>query len=276
MISGKTKVLAVVGDPVTHSLSPAMHNAWIAAAGLDAVYVALTMRGEGVDALPRSGLFGANVTVPHKERAAALATHRDASVERLGAANTLRFDAHGVSAFNTDAPGFIASLDEDAPGWRAITSTALVLGAGGAARAIVGGLADAGISRILVANRTAARADEVCAVTSAASPWAWNDLSGAFAQADLIVNATSPGLSGSPSPEWPIAAAPAHACIVDILYRPLETPLIAAARVRGLKTVDGLGMLIHQGALAFDIWFGVKPDTRAARKVLEAILAAAG
>lgn len=275
MISGKTKVFAVVGDPVTHSLSPAMHNSWIAAAGLDAVYVALTMRGEGVDALPRSGLFGANVTVPHKERAAALATHRDPIVERLGAANTLRFDAAGVSAFNTDAPGFIASLDEDAPGWRATTKTALVLGAGGAARAIVGGLADAGVSRVLVANRTASRAAEVCAVTPAAMSWEWNDLSAAFAQADLIVNATSLGLSGSPSPDWPIAAAPSHACIVDIVYRPLETPLLAAARARGLKTVDGLGMLIHQGALAFDIWFGVKPDTRAARKVLEAILAAA-
>jgi shikimate dehydrogenase len=272
MISGKTKVLAVLGAPVTHSLSPLMHNAWLAAAGIDAVYVALPFSEAGFAALPSVGLFGANITVPFKESAAAIAVRRDKIATRLGAANVLRFDADGPSAFNTDAPGFVASLDEGAPGWRARVRTALVLGAGGAARAIAWGLADAGAARIVIANRTPARAEATAAAVPGAETWDWNDLAGAFAQADLIVNATSLGLAGAASPDWPIHAAPAHAIVADAVYKPLETPLIAAARARGLATVDGLGMLIHQGARAFEIWFGVRPDVRGARLLLERAL----
>ena len=273
LITGRTKVLAVLGNPIAHSLSPPMHNAWLDAAGIDAAYVALPIEGDVFAALPALGLYGANVTVPHKERAAAIATQKDEAVARLGAANVLRFAPEGVAAFNTDAPGFVASLDEDAPGWRARVRTALVMGAGGAARAIAWGLAAAGVPQILVSNRTQARAHEVCAACPGAAPWPWSSLGDGFAKADLIVNATSLGLAGGSSPDWPIAAAPAHALVADAVYKPLETPLLAAARARGLATVDGLGMLIHQGALAFEIWFGVKPDTKAARTQLRALLA---
>ncbi|MBU6371854.1 MAG: shikimate dehydrogenase [Alphaproteobacteria bacterium] len=273
VITGRTKVLAVLGNPIAHSLSPPMHNAWLAAAGIDATYVALPIEGDVFAALPSFGLYGANVTVPHKERAAAIATQRDEAVARLGAANVLRFGPNGVAAFNTDAPGFVASLDEAAPGWRDRVKTALVIGAGGAARAIAWGLAAAGVEKLLVSNRTEARALEVCAVCPRAAPWPWAYLGDAFAKADLIVNATSLGLAGGPSPDWPIEAAAPHALVVDAVYKPLETPLLAQARARGLATVDGLGMLIHQGALAFEIWFGVKPDTRAARGLLNELLA---
>lgn len=274
VITGRTKVLAVLGNPIAHSLSPPMHNAWLAAAGIDAAYVALPIEGDVFGALPALGLFGANVTVPHKERAAAIATRKDDAVTRLGAANVLHFAPGGdVAAFNTDAPGFVASLDQDAPGWRSRVNTALVIGAGGAARAIAWGLAAAGVPRILVSNRTEARAHEVCAICPGSAPWPWANLGDAFAQADLIVNATSLGLAGGPSPEWPIAAAPAHALVADAVYKPLETPLLAGAKARGLATVDGLGMLIHQGALAFEIWFGVRPDTQAARALLRDLLA---
>jgi shikimate dehydrogenase len=184
----------------------------------------------------------------------------------------LKFEGDQVEAFNTDAPGFVASLDDDAPGWRASVGTALVLGAGGAARAIAFGLSQAGVERIVIANRTAARAHEAAGAIPGAEVMGWDDLAGAFAQADLIVNATSAGLSGAASPDWPVQSAPEHAIVADAVYKPLATPLLVAARARGLASVDGLGMLVHQGAAAFRIWFGVAPDARDARSRLERIL----
>lgn len=273
MITGKTRVYAVIGDPVAHSLSPPMHNAWMAQAGLDAVYVALQSSSPDFAALAASGLAGVNVTVPHKERAAASAERVDPMAHRLRAANVLRFGPDGAEAFNTDAPGFIASLAEAYPTWRDEVRTALVLGAGGAARAIAFGLADAGVARIRIANRTPARAASACEGLANAETRDWAALDAAFAEADLIVNATTLGLAGAPSPDWPVAATQAHAIVADAVYRPLETPLLAASRKHGLRTVDGLGMLIHQGALAFEIWFGQRPDVQAARRQLQAVLA---
>jgi len=272
MISGATKILAVLGAPVTHSLSPQMHNAWLAEAGIDAVYAALPIGPGAFAGLRDMGLFGVNVTVPFKERAAAIATDLDETAARLGAANVLAFRGGPVAGYNTDARGFIASLDEDAPGWRARVDAAVVLGAGGAARAIAWGLAAAGVGEILIANRTSARADDVAQLHPAMAPWPWERIDAAFARADLIVNATSLGLAGAASPAWPLHAAPAHAIVADAVYRPLETPLLAAARARGLAVVDGLGMLIHQGAAAFSIWFDVAPDVSRARGRLLAAL----
>lgn len=274
-LSGRTRLLALFGDPVSHSLSPALQNGWIAEAGLDAIYVALLVSDAPrfFPALRASAWAGANVTVPHKPAAAAAADTLDAAARALGAANVLRWEPDGTLAgFNTDAPGLVAALDGEAPGWRAGTRTALVLGAGGAGRAMVWGLAQAGVERILVCNRTLGAAEAAAALSPAAQPLAWDALEAGFAGADLIVNATSLGMQGAPSPAWPIEAAPAHALVLDAVYAPLETPLLRAARARGLHALDGLGLLIHQGAQSFQLWFGRDPDIAGARARLLAAL----
>jgi shikimate dehydrogenase len=280
MITGKTSVLALLGNPVAHSLSPQMHAGWIADHGLDAAYVALPISHDGpqatIDALKRVALKGVNITVPFKEAAARAADFRDPLVEKLSAANVLAWREDGVHAFNTDARGFVASLAEAYPDWRAKSRTALVLGAGGAARGIAFGLAEAGVRSLLFANRTRLNAEEMAAAlaTDCASTevFDWAHLAAAFAKADLIVNATSLGMKGQPSQDWPIHAAQQNAIVCDAVYAPLETDLLRAARGRGLASLDGLGMLIHQGALAFEIWFGIRPDAAAARRRLMAIL----
>lgn len=268
-ISAKTKVLAVVGDPVSHSLSPIMHNGWIADAGLDAVYVALRVSGDApafFAGLKSSGLFGLNVTVPHKELAARAADACD-----LAVANTLRFAESGaLEAYNTDGGGFTDALEEVAPDWRARVKTILILGAGGGARGIAETLQ--GDARMLIANRTRARAEELARAVQNAEASDWNDLPKLFARADLIVQTTTLGMGSNPSPAWPVDQCKPSAIIVDIVYRPLETPLLKAARARGLVGVDGLGMLIHQGARAFEIWFGIRPDAAKARARLMAAL----
>jgi shikimate dehydrogenase len=275
-ISGKTAVYALIGAPVAASLSPAMHNAWLADHGIDVVYVALPVTdAEAVlAALPALGLAGCNVTAPFKEHAAAAARVRSPLVERLGAANTLRIVDGAIEAHNTDAPGFVDALNAAAPTWRDRTETALVLGAGGAARAIAAGLKEAGVTRLLFANRTRDKA-EAAAAALIADVRDWSGLDGAFAEADLIVNATSLGMGGG-AVDWPVAACGAGALIVDAVYNPLQTNLLAQAEARGLTIVDGLGMLIHQGALAFEIWFNIRPDTTIARTRLLAVLAARG
>ena len=260
---------AVIGDPVSHSLSPLMHSGWIADHGLNATYEALLLRSDEPIKTIRelAGFAGANVTVPHKEAAARAAT------DFLGAvANTLRWERDGrISAFNTDGDGFLDALTEAAPDWRARVKHILILGAGGGARGIAEALRGAG--EIVIANRTLARADELARVVDGHAV-EWSALGDGFAAADLIINATTLGLSGSPSPDWPMARAKQTAIVSDIVYRPLETPLLAAARARGLATMDGLGMLIHQGARAFELWFGVKPDPAKARaRLIEALRA---
>jgi shikimate dehydrogenase len=274
-ISGKTPVYAVLGDPVAHSLSPAMHNAWLDAAGIDAVYVALRAAGpDPLAALATLELAGVNITIPHKEAAAALAVEADARAHRLGAANVLTRRAYGgYAAANTDAPGFIAALDEAEPGWRARVQTALVVGAGGAGTAILDGLKEAGVAHLMLANRTFERAAAGAFRVGGVEALSWDSLSQAFAAADLIVNATSVGLKGQGGADWPFHAARKGAIAADAVYRPLRTGFLNAAVANGLATVDGLGMLIHQGALAFEIWFGQRPDTKAARALLLGLLA---
>jgi len=268
-LTAKTKVLAVLGDPVGHSLSPLMHNGWIGDHGIDAVYVALRVSDDAsafFAGLKSAGFHGVNVTVPHKELAA-----RAADRSGLAVANTLRWAEDGVlEAFNTDGTGFTDALEDAAPGWRARVKSILILGAGGGARGIAETLQ--GDARMLIANRTRARAEDLALSIKNAEAADWADLPVLFAQADLIVQTTTLGMGGNVSPAWPVAHCKAGAIIVDIVYRPLETPLLKAARARGLVGVDGLGMLIHQGARAFEIWFGVKPDTSKARERLMAAL----
>lgn len=264
MITAKTSVFAVLGDPVGHSLSPVMHNGWFADHGVDAVYVALALKSEdavgAIRAMKGLSLKGANVTVPHKEAAAQAADRSEAAV-----ANVLRWEEGGrLSAFNTDGLGFIDALNESAPDWRQRVKRVLLLGAGGGALGIAQALAPH-VDTIHIANRTPERAESVAGAIANGRTLRWSDLERGFGAADLIINATTLGMSGSESPAWPIAFCKANAIVVDIVYRPLETPLLAAARKRGLVAVDGLGMLIHQGARAFEIWLGIKPDTKKAR-----------
>ncbi len=281
-ITGKTKVLALFGNPVAHSLSPQMHAGWIADHKLDAVYVALPLDAKTADATMKAlkgvGFHGANVTVPFKDAAAAAADWQDEAALDLGAANMLQWHNGDLFAANTDAPGFVAALDEQAPDWKGRVKRALVIGAGGAAKAIAYGLAKAGVTHIDIVNRSEARAAETAtavapsAVVVAARPW--KELSAAFAEADLIVNATTLGMVGKDRADWPMDHAKDGAIVADAVYAPLETDLLRQARARGLDVVDGLAMLIHQGALSFQRWFEITPDTTKARERLMAILGA--
>jgi shikimate dehydrogenase len=229
-------------------------------------------------ALRAVGFYGANVTAPHKQAACLIADRLDPVASALTAVNTLRWEDDGtISGFNTDAGGVIAALDESHAGWRSMTGTAVILGAGGAARGAAWGLAQAGVRRVLIANRTRKAADEMVSLSPRCQAFDWADLGDLFESADLIVHCTSLGMTkagdDTPAKGWPMERAPAHCVLMDAVYAPLETPFLRQGRERGLVAVDGLGMLIHQGALAFDIWFGVQPDTRLARTRLMQALA---
>jgi shikimate dehydrogenase len=272
-ISSTTQVYGVIGNPVRHSLSPILHNAWIADHGLNAVYVALELKNENpiaaLRALGSFGVRGANVTVPYKEAAA-----RAAGATDLAVANVLRWDEMGgQSAFNTDGLGFVHALSESQPDWRARVKRVLVIGAGGAGQGIARALSPHA-DTLHIANRTPARADETAALIPNGRALRWEDLERGFGGADLIVQTTSLGMTGQPEQAWPVEMCRDGAIIADIVYRPLETPLLAAARSRGLATMDGLGMLIHQAALSFELWFGIMPDVAKARARLMAALAA--
>lgn len=268
-ITAATKVYALIGDPVGHSLSPIMHNGWIADHGFDAVYVALRLQSEDPERAIRAlnGFAGLNVTVPHKEAAAKAAARANG-----GVANVLRREEDGTfSAFNTDGQGFLDSLSESAPGWRGRVRRVLILGAGGAAIGIAQALSPF-VDTIHFANRTAARGEAAAALVANARTTRWDDLERAFGHADLIVQTTTLGMTDQPEMEWPISFCRPSAIIADIVYRPLETEMLRASRARGLVAIDGLGMLIHQGALSFELWFGVKPDAGKARERLLAAL----
>jgi shikimate dehydrogenase len=270
-VTAATKVLAVIGDPVIHSLSPLMHNGWIADHGLDAIYVALPLKSDNpagaIRVLKDFGLTGLSVTLPHKEAAAKAADRTEAPV-----ANTLRWEDDGrLVGFNTDGPGFLDALSEAAPDWRARVKRVLILGAGGAALGIAQALSPY-VDTVHFANRTAARGEEDAAGLRNGRTLRWDDLDRGFGAADLVVQATTLGMADQPAPEWPVSFCRPTAIVADIVYRPLETDLLRAARARGLVCVDGLAMLIHQGARAFELWFGIKPDTAKARQRLTAAL----
>ncbi|WP_375456163.1 shikimate dehydrogenase [uncultured Methylobacterium sp.] len=270
----------VVGYPVAHSRSPLIHGHWLGRHGIAGVYERVAVAPEDfaafVRGLPASGFAGGNVTIPHKEAAFALADALTPRASAIGAVNTLIVEADGtVTGDNTDAPGFTAHLDHSlGAGWPERAGSALVLGAGGAARAIVVGLAERGLARIRVANRTRARAEAVAALAPGlASAVAWAEVARLLPETGLLVNTTSLGMAGHPPLAIDLAGLPAHAAVADIVYVPLETPLLAAARARGLAAVDGLGMLLHQAVPGFGAWFGVRPAvTEALRREIVADL----
>lgn len=264
-ISGKAAVAGVMGWPVSHSRSPRLHGFWLEAYGIDGAYVPLAVAPERFEAALRGlaalGFRGCNVTLPHKEAALALADSVDEVARRIGAANTVTVREDGsLAVTNTDAFGFIENLEARAAGWPS-DRPAVLLGAGGASRAVVVALLDAGVPQVRVANRTAERAQALsdsfgCAVL----PVAWSERSAALDGAGLLVNATQLGMAGQPPLDMALDGLAGDAVVYDLVYAPLQTALLKAAAARHLRTVDGLGMLLHQARPGFAAWFGREPE----------------
>jgi shikimate dehydrogenase len=256
----------VIGHPVGHSRSPLIHGYWLKEHGLPGTYERIDVPPADLPAflasLPERGLVGGNVTIPHKEAAFRLVDEASPAARRLGAVNTLWLDGGRLHGDNTDVTGFVADLDQRlGPTWSEAVGTALVLGAGGAARAVIAGLLDRGIGTVLVANRTLARAQEPRALDpDRVRALPWSGIGEALGSVGLLVNTTSLGMAGEPPLDLDLGGLPPTAAVADIVYVPLETPLLAAARERGLRAVDGLGMLLHQAVPGFARWFGVVPQ----------------
>jgi shikimate dehydrogenase len=264
-LSGRARLAGIMGHPVGHSLSPRLHGHWLRRYGIDGAYLPLPVRPGDLEAalraLPKLGFRGCNLTIPHKQAAFRVVDRARAMATRLRAINTVFVMPDGeLEGDNSDAFGFSQSLDAGVPGWRA-DGPATVLGAGGAARAVVAALLDAAVPSVRIANRTAshagALADELGGPIEVVD---WEERAGALEGASLLVNATSLGMGGQAPLELPLDRLPARGVVVDIVYTPLETPLLRVARQRGHRTVDGLGMLLHQGRLGFRHWFGVDPE----------------
>ena len=273
----KPRAACLIGWPAAHSRSPLIHHYWLRTLGLEGGYSIEAIPPEGfaefVLHLKTHGFVGANVTLPHKERALAL-TRPDERARAVGAANTLWYEGSELCSTNTDIEGFINNLDACAPGWDAATDDALVLGAGGASRAVVFGLIERGVKRVHLANRTPERARALADQFGAnVHPVEWDAIGDLLPRVELLVNTTSLGMHGQPALEIEIGRLPPHAVVADLVYVPLETPLLAAARARGLKTADGLGMLLHQAVRGFELWFGRRPQvTSELRALIEADL----
>ncbi len=268
----------VVGWPIAHSRSPIIHNFWLRQLGLAGSYESVAVTPPDFPAfakdLAAKGFIGANVTIPHKQVAFALCGKVTPTAARIGAVNTLWLEHGALCGENTDVAGFLAALDEEAPGWDAFESLsgcAIVLGAGGAARAIVHALR-LRRKKVVLANRTRARAESLAAEEDAGVEVVdWARLPAALEGARLLVNTTSLGMKGHPALDIDLAPLPGQAVVNDIVYFPLETALLAAARSRGLRTVSGVGMLLHQAAPGFERWFGVRPSvTPELRRLVEA------
>ncbi|MBU4531779.1 MAG: shikimate dehydrogenase [Hoeflea sp.] len=256
----------IIGDPISHSRSPLIHRYWLESAGLaggyDPVAVTASDLTTFVAALKdgTSGFCGGNVTIPHKEAILDLVDEADPTARDIGAANTLWLEDGRLLATNTDTHGFAANLDEAAPGWDT-GKAAVILGAGGASRAVIHALLNRGFDSIALANRTEARAR---ALADRFGPrvkgWGLDSLQDLVRGADLFVNTTSLGMGGTETPHIDFTVMSDKALVTDIVYVPLETPLLSMAKRQGLATVDGLGMLLHQAVPGFERWFGVRPQ----------------
>ncbi len=269
----------VMGWPIMHSRSPKLHGYWLDHYGLAGAYVPLAIKAEGLEAalraLPALGFAGCNLTIPHKEAALRIVDEASPLARRIGAVNCIVVRADGsLEGRNYDAFGFTESLRERAPDLRFDAGPAVVIGAGGASRAILAGLMDEGVPEIRLINRSPARAQALAAEFGApvrAVPW--EAKAQALEGAAILVNTTSQGMVGEAPLDLALDALPVSALVVDIVYAPLETPLLAAARARGNRVVDGLGMLLHQARPAFEAWFGIDPKvTPELRALIEATL----
>ncbi|MBZ9938023.1 shikimate dehydrogenase [Mesorhizobium sp. BR1-1-16] len=265
MSASKIPTAAVLGWPVKHSRSPLIHRHWLARYGIEGDYVRHAVAPEEISdflsSFATGPFIGANVTVPHKEAAFAAVAKADGVATALGAVNTLWLEKGELIGGNTDALGFLANLDQHVPNFGARGGPAIVLGAGGAARAVIHALKARGFAPVYVVNRSRDRAEAMVERFGAPVIAAgWQDVPGLLKDAALLVNTTSLGMEGQPPLEIDLAPAPDTMLVTDIVYAPLETPLLKAARGRGLATVDGLGMLLHQAAPGFEHWFGVRPE----------------
>ncbi len=280
--SKKTIRTGVMGWPVAHSRSPLLHGYWLKQHAISGEYTALAVPPgdftKTFSQLPARGFSGVSITVPHKQAALEAITSAGGvvteRVQRIGAVNTVVFHANGpVEGDNTDAFGFMENLREKAPQWKGDSPVA-VLGAGGAARAVCVGLAEAGVKEIRIVNRTEEKAQNLARMLGPSIiPVSWENRETSLADVSLLVNGTSLGMAGSPLLGLALACLPAAAVVYDIVYAPLETPLLGAAKARGNPVVDGLGMLIHQARPTFEAWFGVLPEaTSELREMLEADL----
>jgi shikimate dehydrogenase len=272
----RPRAACLIGWPAAHSRSPLIHHYWLRTLGIEGGYVIEAVPPDDlrdfVLRLSLRGFAGANVTIPHKESVLALSTP-DARAQAIGAANTLWFADGELRSTNTDVEGFINNLDACAPGWDK-AKEALVLGAGGAARAVVFGLIERGIKRVHLVNRTLSRAQALAEKFGAAiEPAKWDRLGELLPGAKLLVNTTSLGMHGQGPLEIDVGRLPEDAVVADLVYVPLETELLKAAKARGLHTADGLGMLLHQAVRGFELWFGRRPQvTPELRAIVEADL----
>lgn len=260
ILSGSGRVAGIVGWPVTHSRSPRLHGFWLERHAIDGAYVPLAVQPEqfetAIRGLVAAGFAGCNVTAPHKLSAFAICDSADESAHRAGAVNTLVFGGGRIAGSNTDGYGFLANLR--AHGVEVANAPALVLGAGGAARAVAAALLGAGAD-VAIANRTRGKAEALAGDLPGLRVVDWEQRSLALAEQALVVNTTSLGMSGHDPVELDLSRAPDTLVVADIVYVPLETSLLAAARARGLRAVEGLGMLLHQAVPGFHAWFGVRP-----------------
>ncbi len=265
-ISGNARIAGVMGWPVAHSRSPRLHNFWLDQYGINGAYVPFPVEPSGLEAalraLPNLGIGGVNVTVPHKEQAYRIVDETDDTAARIGAVNTITVTDDGnLTATNTDAFGFMEALRARAPDWSPASGAAVILGAGGASRAILVALQNLGVSEIRVVNRTLERAQALADELGAplvAIPWA--DRETALGDAGLLINSTTLGMQGQPSLDLLLDDLPRTAVVNDIVYAPLFTKLLEAAEARGNAIVDGLEMLLHQARPGFHAWYGREPE----------------
>ncbi len=263
-----------MGWPVMHSRSPMIHNHWFEQHQLKGTYVPLAIKPETLAAALRAlhplGFAGCNLTIPHKQAAMKIVDQVDAAAQRIGAIScvTVKPDGRLVGS-NNDAFGFIRNIKQAQPAWRADTGPIVVIGAGGGARAVCWGLLQEGAREIRLVNRTLSRAQDMAQEFGPQiKACAWSDRTDVMAGAAMVVNTTSSGMVGQPALDVSLERLPKSALVTDIVYIPLETPLLAAARLRGNPTVDGLGMLLHQGPLAWKAWFGIEPTVTPALRAL--------
>ncbi|MSO53536.1 MAG: shikimate dehydrogenase [Rhodospirillales bacterium] len=263
--SGRARVAGVIGWPTGHSLSPRLHGFWLRAHGVDGAYVPLPVRPEdfetAIRTLAKLGFSGANITVPHKERALRICDDVEDQARRIGAVNTLVVRDGKILGRNTDAYGFVANLKAARPALNLRAAPAAVIGAGGAARAVAAALIDEGVPELRIANRTAERAEVLArALGPKLTVVPWDQRAAMLDGAGLLVNTTTQGMTPNPPLDLALDRLPKTAVVNDLVYVPIETPLLAAAKARGNPTVDGLGMLLYQAKPAFAAFFGVEPE----------------
>ncbi len=264
-MTDRVLLAGVIGDPIAHSKSPALHGHWLKRYGIRGYYVPLHVSHDKLPRilkdLPDMGFQGVNVTIPHKEQALALANGVTDRAALIGAANTLTFTSNGIQADNTDGLGFIANIRQCVPEWRAADGPAMVLGAGGAARAVLWALIEEGAPRVILANRTRARAEALRDQLGArVELLPWTRIEDALGDVQTVVNTTSLGMVGTAPLRLDFSRVRSGTVVNDLVYAPLETEFLAAARAAGCRAVDGLGMLLHQAAPGFERWFGKRPE----------------